>query len=265
MLGELLDLHALAHDVEYLLPRTSGNGVGPIGGSRERPIGINVDALDLDMGNDALAILEEWERWWREHWDLAPYGEASSARLLAPYSDASAGVDSTPTSRNLTGTVAFLRARWPIASQVIEPPPDEFAHEVRKLHSRALAALALTRFDIDPDPEAVEPWDYTIACPADLGDRLCNHSIGMRRQPRPVDGGKPEPVRVNCPRCGSHWDTRTLFIVALAAGTRVELTLAEAREHYGCTERTIRRKVAAGLLTHHKGRYRIGHAEAQDA
>jgi hypothetical protein len=70
MLGELLDLHALAHDVEYLLPRTSGNGVGPIGGSRERPIGINVDALDLDLGNDALAILEEWERWWREWWDV---------------------------------------------------------------------------------------------------------------------------------------------------------------------------------------------------
>jgi hypothetical protein len=253
-LDQLVDLVHRADDPELLTPGTHGPGVGPIGGSHEPSIGVNVDALDLALGHTILGVLEDWERWWRETWNLGTYGSASEARV----SHGTAEPNTTPILRNLTGCVAFLQARWPIAATVLEPPPEEFAHEVLRLYRHALAALGYTRFDLDPDPDAQEPFDYFIHCPADLSDRLCNHPIGMRHQPLPLPGHPPEQLRARCERCGTSWDLRTLLVVSQAAGTRIDMTLAEVRTFYGGVhERTIRRKVAAGILTQHRGRYRL--------
>jgi hypothetical protein len=228
MLVDILEAHALASLPEYLIPSRSGDGAGPVSGSHERPIGLDVAVLDLALGEDQLAVLEQWERWWREHWGLSPYGEASGSRLIVHVSHGTYELASTPTSRNLTGTVGFLRAWWPTASGVNEPPPEEFASEVRHLHGRALTALRMT-----------EPKPTTIACPADLDNgSICGHRI-----PLTGDGND-----LYCTRCGTRWTTARLLLVAAVSGARVEISVEDAAHHYGVTTRTVRRMIERGEL-----------------
>ncbi len=244
-LGDLLDLHAIAQNPAALHPR-SGTGI-IAGNGKEPPVPINIDALDVAIGADILGTLEQWERWWREHWNLTAYG-AATEQLPRPH---------RPGDATLTHVVGFLRTWWPRAADVIEPPPDEFADEVRRLHGRALAALALTRFDLDPDSNAEEPADWTITCPHIRDDgTTCGHRIGMRRQPLPIDGRAPDPVAVTCPRCRTHWRGPWLIRVAIDCGTDVAMSIDQAMDVYACSERTIRRKVKDGVLIHQRGRYR---------
>lgn len=235
-LGELLELHALASLPEYLVPAWGGTGGGH---GSERPLGVNVAALDLASGEHALGVLESWERWWREHWDLSPYGPASAA-YAARCGRQAPRLASTPTSRTLTGVTGFLRAWWPRAALVVEPPPEEFAQEVHRLHRDALAALRLTPFDLDPDPQAKEPPDYTLPCPG------CGQRIGMHRAP--LDTPIGDTARVNCDRCGWHGTGEWLIRVALASGARPAMTLRQVMGHYGVTQGTIRNMVARGDL-----------------
>lgn len=249
-LADILDLHALANAPAALHPPIGEHTASGV--RRDPPAPVNLAALDLAIGADALAVLEQWERWWREHWALTPYGEATET-LPRP---------NRPTDRTLVHVVGFLRAWWPRAASVLDPPPDEFADEVRQLHTQAMAGMRLTAFDLDPDPDAKEPPDWTIACPRTLDDgTVCGCRIGMRRQPLPIDGRALDPVAVTCPRCRTHWDGTWLVRVAVAAGVQVTLTLAQAMDYYGCSKRTIRRKVAAGLLVHERGRYRVAGTE----
>jgi hypothetical protein len=225
-LGELLEAHALASLPEYLIPSRSGDGAGPVSGSHERPIGLDVAVLDLALGEDQLAVLEQWERWWREHWGLTPYGEASGSRLERAVSHGSAE------EVTLCGVVGWLRVWWPTAATVVDPPPEEFAHEVRQLHARALTALRM-----------VEPKPTTIACPADLDDGLCGHRI-------PLTG---DGADLYCKRCGTRWTTARLLLVAAVSGARVEISVEDAMHHYGCSRSTITRMLARGQLR--RGRY----------
>jgi hypothetical protein len=150
MLAELLDLHALANHPAALMPKAGEPGTG--GARRDPPPPLDIDALDLAVGEHLLGVLESWERWWREAFTLTPYGEATEA-LPRPY---------RPGNVTLMHVVGFLRTWWPRAAQVLEPPPDEFAQEVRGLHRGAVAALRLA-----------EPAAWSIACPTDgCGNRL---------------------------------------------------------------------------------------------
>jgi hypothetical protein len=243
----ILDLHIMA--ATCLEPGTTGAD-GPIGLHRDPPIPVDLGALDLSEGSGVLSVLEEWERWWRQEWNLAPYGEASSARLIVHVSHATAEPGSTATSRNLSGTVRFLRARWPIAATVVEPPPDEFADEVLKLHRECLAALHRIPSDLDMDLDP--PPDYVLECPTDD----CHNRIPMTRLPRPIDGERPEPVSVSCARCGARWTTPRLLLVAAVSGTRVEISVEDAMAHYGCSRATVYRMVGRGELR--RGRYGRG-------
>jgi hypothetical protein len=243
-LAGILDLHVMA--ATCLEPGTTSDG-GPIGLHRDPPIPVDLGALDLSHGEGVLGVLEQWERWWRETWGLAPYGEASASRLIGPYSHGTAEPASTATSRNLSGTVRFLRARWPIAAQVVEPPPEEFADEVLRLHRECLAALH--RIPSDLDLSIDPPPDYVVSCPSDD----CGHRIPMTRQYRSVDGEKASEVNVNCPRCGSHWTSTRLLLVASVSGARVEISVEDAMAHYGCSRATVYRMVNRGELR--RGRY----------
>lgn len=247
MLGELLDLHALAGDPAHLLPAQRGADTGH---SSERPLGVNVAALDLAHGESLLGVLASWERWWREHLGHStPTTPEDGPRhprwpRWAP----------TDAPHVLSRTVAYLRAQWPTMAALVEPPPDEFAHEVRALHRNALNALSLTRFDLDPDPAAKEPPDYTVPCPG------CGLTIGMHRQPRTVDGHH-DTVRMNCERCGWHGTGEWLIRVAVASGARPAMSLAQVMDHYQVTERTVRRWVVGGRLEHRRGMYVARHAD----
>lgn len=247
-LASILDLHTRA--AAELAPRTAGDHtLTGVPGSRPP---LDIGALDVHLGHDTLAVLEQWERWWRETLNLAPYGLASAAyaartREKGPSSPATVEVDSTPTSRTLVGVVRFLRAQWPGMAERVEPPPDEFADEVRRLERQALAALGWSRFDVDPDPDATEPPDYAVPCPG------CGGSIGMRRQPR----DHHDTVPINCPRCGWHGTGEWLIRVAIASGARPAMSLAQVVDHYQVTERTVRRWVQSGRLECRRGMYRV--------
>jgi hypothetical protein len=240
MLGEILEAHALASLPEYLIPSRSGDGAGPVSGSHERPIGLDVAVLDLALGEDQLAVLEQWERWWREHWGLSPYGEASGSRLERAVSHGSAE------EVTLCGVVGWLRLWWPTAALVTEPPPEEFADEVRHLHGRALSALRMT-----------EPKPTTIACPADLDNgSICGHRI-----PLTGDGND-----LYCTRCGTRWTTSRLLLVAAVSGARVEISVEDAMSHYGCSRATVYRMVNRGELARGRyGRVVMGHADTVGA
>jgi hypothetical protein len=189
-LGELLDLHALAP--LHLQPGSSGDHtLTGVAGSRPP---CNLAALDVALGEEALGILEGWERWWREHWSLTPYGVASAV-YAARSAPSGAGLGSTATSRTLTGVVGFLRAWWPRAAEVVEPPPDEFADEVRRLWVTARSALQLH-----------EPAPWTVACPTD----------GCGKRLRVEHDGRTALVR--CPRCGVERTLPTLMMLAREDG-----------------------------------------------
>jgi hypothetical protein len=258
----ILDLHIMASTC--LEPGTSSDG-GPIGLHRDPPIPVDLGALDLSHGEGVLGILETWERWWREHWGLAPYGEASASRLNVAVSHGTPELASTATSRNLSGTVRFMRSWWPIAAAVVEPPPEEFADEVLRLHRECLAALH--RIPSDLDKRIPVPPDWVILCPRDLDNgAICGHRIGVMRQPLPVDGQHAQPVTLNCERCGAHWDLPRLMLVAQASGTPVWVDAEAAAAHLGTTPRGLAPMVRAGRIAKRGNRYSVTrHADETSA
>lgn len=263
-LRELLDLHALAATVAALEPGRTADP-GPIGrGSKHPPLPLNLAALDLAVGEWLLrsvtedagpswAGLELWEIDWRHHFGLRPYGVASEQRTMPLERDTAArratetpGLVSDTTPQNsaalrsaqrvstLAGVIAFLHAWWPRAAAE-HPAADEFATDVRRMHSHALAALGL---------DHARPW--TVPCPADLGDRECGYRLH-------VDYAGHELV-LHCPRCDSDWTVERLLLVAAAAGRGVWVTVAEAAEQIGVHRATIYRAVQAGNVSARYGR-----------
>lgn len=263
-LGEILHLHTLLRcaPLDYLLP-TSGNGAA-IGGRREPPLPLDLAALDLltaesllrGMDADDMG-LEDWAVNWRHWLGHAGHGMATER-------------DRSPAD-TLAGIIRYLRANLPQMARSADagghPAIDEFHTDIRRIRARAWAALRLTPYDLDPDPDAEEPADWTIRCPNTFDDgSTCGHRIGMRRGLRPIDHRPPDPVAVTCPACRRHWDGPWLVRVAVDSGMDVAMSLHQVMQLYGCTERTIRRKVAAGLLELDRGRYRVTrHAEADSA
>lgn len=258
MLGDLLDLHALASAPAALEPGR-GSDPGPIGAHRDPPLPLDLAALDLALGEVQLGVLESWERWWREAFSLSPYGPASAGyasrtREDRRYAPSAPGLGSTATSRTLAGVVGFLRAWWPRAASVVEPPPEEFAQEVRHLHTQAKAALRLH-----------EPAPWTVPCPADHPDHPAQE-CGYRLH---IDHDGRELV-MRCPRCRSVWTVDRLLLVAAAAGRGVWVDADTAAARLGTTPRGLAPMVRAGRLQHRYGRYNLAtvtlrHAHADGA
>lgn len=268
-LAELLDLHALAASAAALEPGRSGEP-GPTSGHRTPPPPLSIDALDLAVGEWLLrpyvseegtpvwSGLETWERDWRAEYGLTAYGSASAGRLNAARTRETGrrgtrtpGLDSdtTPTNRNaqrdasrvlgessatLVGVIGFLRAWWPRAA-ADHPAADEFAADIRRMHTRATAVLHL---------DDATPW--TVPCPADTGAGDCGYRLAVDHSGR--------ELLLHCPRCGSDWDIDRLLLVAASAGRGVWVTVAEAAEHVGVHRSTVHRAVAAGTVTARWGR-----------
>jgi hypothetical protein len=240
-LRALPGLVAQAH--HHLVPGSTGEHIAAgVPGSRPP---LNIAALDLACGEWLLMTdedteeppwtgLEGWEQDWRTVLHLSPYGPASAHRTALGQS-------------TLVGVVGFLIANLERAA-AIHPAIDEFATDVRRMHAAALNALHMTRFDVDPDPDAAEPPDYVIPCPADADDagHLCGHRIPMHRLARPVDGEREPSVTVNCPKCGSHWTVERLLRVAHAAGVPWPTSVDHAADQLGIAPMTLRRAIARG-------------------
>lgn len=234
MLGEILDLKAQACDPENLARGRSGD-TGPIGAHRDPPPPLNMAVLEIGLGEDALGVLESWERWWREEFpELAPYGEASEHRLIVAHRHERA------TDVTLSGVVTFLRARWPLAASLVEPPPEEFAAEVRALWVKARRALGRH-----------EPPPWTVPCPSIHPDT--GAPCGKRLPVEDYGAG----LRLHCNSCGADWTTDRLLLVAKADGRAVWVDAETAADRLGTTRRGLAIKVRAGLVRKHGDRYDI--------
>jgi len=238
-LAALLDLHAIACFPAVGIPGTTGNGSSIGAVHREPPLPCDLDVLDLAHGESLLAGmtademgLEDWAIDWRHFNAHSSHGQATER-------------DRSRTE-TLATVVGYLGAQWPLMARSVDagghPAIDEFADDVRRMHTRARAALRL-------GPIGEEPPAFYIACPADLGNgATCGHRLGVHRQPLPLEGQRPLPVSLSCARCGSWWDAERLMLVAIAAGARVELTIDEAALHYGVSRPTIYRMRERGEL-----------------
>jgi hypothetical protein len=215
---DLIDLQAAAGD--NLLPSQGGDGR-----STERTLGINIAALDVAAGWDAIAVLEAWERIWREDYGLVPYGIASATRDPRP----------APT---LLGIVKFLTTHLE-RSCIEHPAVDEFAHEVRALYRRAQHAAGLSK-----------RVAWRVTCPADVEGEECGRQLMV--------SGEDFGGDVVCRGCGTTWPVeRLLRVVAASHHAELWLDPEAAAEWLGVHVATLRRWSKQGRLRREHGRYEV--------
>ena len=215
-------------DLPRFMEMASGNllpGQGGDGRSTERTLGINVAALDVAAGFDAIAVLESWERIWREDYGLTPYGMASAERDPRP----------EPT---LVGIVDFLQS-WLDKTCAEHPAVDEFAAEVRGLHRRSQQAAGQTRRAA-----------WRVTCPTDTEDDECGHQL--------VVTGQDFGGHITCRACGTTWAVeRLLRVVASSQHSELWLDPEAASEWLGVHAGTLRKWAKEGRLRREHGRYEV--------
>jgi len=237
-LQEVLDFQAIAAD--NLLPGQGGDGR-----ASERGLGVNIAALDLVGAFDAIAVLESWERMWREDYGLTPYGPASAERLTAmtqakPDPDIAGtshpGMQSTRAT--LVGIVNFLQS-WLSKTCSEHPAVDEFARELRTLHRACQQAAGQTRRAA-----------WRVTCPADTDQGECGKQLRV--------SGQDFGGHVSCRACGTTWPVeRLLRVVASSQHAELWLDPEAASEWLGISERTLRLWAREGRLKRANGRYEV--------
>ena len=217
-LSEIVEYQALAGD--NLIPGQGGDGR-----ATERSLGINIAALDTSAAFDAIAVLESWERIWREDYGLTPYGLASAERDPRP----------EPT---LVGIVDFLQS-WLDKTCAEHPAVDEFAAEVRGLHRRSQQAAVQTRRAA-----------WRVTCPTDTDDSECGHQL--------VVTGQDFGGHITCRACGTTWAVeRLLRVVASSQHSELWLDPEAASEWLGVHAGTLRKWAKEGRLRREHGRYEV--------
>ena len=217
-LSDVLEYQALAGD--NLLPGQGGDGR-----STERTLGINIAALDTSAAFDAIAVLESWERIWREDYGLTPYGPASAEREPTP-------------EATLTGIVTFLQS-WLGKTCTEHPAVDEFAHELRGVHRASQQAAGQTRRAA-----------WRVTCPSDTEDGECGQQLRV--------SGEDFGGQVTCRACRTTWPVeRLLRVVASSRMAELWLDPEAASEWLGIGERTLRTWAREGRIRRENGRYEV--------
>ena len=217
-LNQIVEYQAMASD--NLVPGQGGDGR-----ATERTLGINIAALDANAGFDAIAVLESWERVWREDYGLTPYGPASAARLETGES-------------TLLGIVKFLQS-WLDKSCTEHPAIDEFAHELRRLHRDMQQAAGQTRRAA-----------WRVTCPTDTDDGECGQQLKV--------SGEDFGGQVTCRTCRTTWPVeRLLRVVASSRHAQLWLDPEAASEWLGVHTRTLRRWAKEGRIRQAHGRYEV--------
>jgi len=148
-----------------------------VSGSREAPIPVRLEPLNLRSRGGMASVLGSWERDWRE-----------TRGLSVPPSR-------TPDARSLAGIVMFLRVQleWAIAEH---PAVDEFAGEVHSITRSCYAALGLTS-------TAMRIGD----CPAIYDDGgVCGKALYA----------DPFAKTIRCARCRASWPDHAWLMLGKA-------------------------------------------------
>ena len=215
-LRQLMDLAGI-----NLIPGKGGDGR-----SSERSLGINVSALDASAGFDAIAILESWERIWREDYGLTPYGPASAARNTGGL------------GQMLSGIVDFLQS-WLGKSCDEHPAIDEFARELRDLHRVYEQAAGIRH----------RP-SWRVTCPADTSEGECGASLRVTLE--------DFDSTVYCRSCETTWATeRLLRVTASSKLAELWLDAEAASEWLGVHPSTLRKWAVEGRIKREHGRYEV--------
>lgn len=221
-LTDILEFYALAGDA--LIPGQSGGGR-----STERPLGVRVDALDFICGFSVVDVLESWEKEWRDHYKLAPYGPATALR--------NAGQPDQP-KVTLFEIVRFLQI-WLDNACRDHPAIDDFASEVKEVHGKARNAAGITHR---------QAW--TVTCPADTDNGDC-------RQPLKITG-EDFDTTVTCRSCRTIWTVQRLMRVAVTdPNSDIWCAPDDAADYLGVHPGTLRKWAGAGKISRRHGLYSL--------
>lgn len=192
----------------------AGNCLEPVSGSHaqgssERPIGINVAALDFSMANDLLAILWGWESIIRMERKL------TAPALLPLLANRHAQVLDTCTF-HLVHLEHSVTTSW----------VKDFFDEITKLHGQGMNAARKT-----------EPKPQRISCPAEHSDGLpCGRMLSL-------ETSDLQSI-IFCSGCSTEWSPARLIAVKTADRTRMWWIDIEAAAGFlALSERQIRRIV----------------------
>lgn len=211
----------------WITPRTGhSDGGRSVPGSRPP---IDVASLDAALGNDALPLLEAWERMVREQHHLAPYGVATA---LNPAS--------------VAGSVTFLRSWLLRLCEDAEWPIDDMAREVRELR------VDLERLDPDHDRPAGERYPCTAPHP-DADGRECGYRLVVDMTHAADD--------ITCRRCGTTTTGGRIILSALSdPAVTVWAYPGDIADALGIAEGTLRQWHRRGEIRRNGNRYDVGAA-----
>lgn len=206
---------------QRLQPRPSGSR------GTERGFGLSMAALEASCSHDAIAVMENWVRDWRETYNLVPYGIATEA---------------IPASKLLQDIVNFL-TQWLHNACTNHIAIDLFAAELRQ-------QWAAMREGANETP----PNTWVVPCPADIdtadGVATCGKAIK-------ITDVEMEAI-VNCRTCKTHWRVgRLLYVGAATANGGIYVDAEAASQYLGVSERTLRQWANAGKIKRKRGRYDI--------
>lgn len=190
---------------ECLLPGNGGRGSS----SGERTIGINVTALDYNMGSDILAVLWSWESMIRSERQLTP-------PALIP------ALPSAIEEIMATCTFHITHAEWSESQDWF----SDLFNEVAELKAKGLIAARQT-------PERTS----RLYCPAEREDGLpCGRSLRIN----PDDFA----TLIYCSGCKTEWTAIRLIAVKMAdRSQKWWIDLEAASMYLSISERQLRRVV----------------------
>lgn len=222
-LARIAELTAWAS--RWLMPRSGHGEVGRSVPGSKPPL--DIASLDAAIGNDALPLLEQWERMTREKHHLTPYG-----------------VHTATNPATVGSCVTFLRSWLLRLAEDVEWPIEVMAEEVSDLRGK-LECL---------DPDRDKASGERLLCPGEHPDadgRPCHNRIML------VPGQPREDVY--CRRCGTTWNTNRLKLLCLHdEDQRIWRTPAEIVEIVNVSKRTIQRWADEGLIEKQGIRYDLG-------
>jgi hypothetical protein len=203
------------------------------GGSRgtERGFGLSMAALEASCGFDAIAVLENWVRDWRETYNLVPYGVAT---------------ENIPNSQLLTHICQFLTT-WLDRACTDHIAIDLFAGELRQQWAAMREGAGETPAN-----------SWVIPCPADI-QRNVDGEVSVGLCGTPIKIADPNfDAEVSCRICKTHWKvSRLLYVGASANAGGIYVDAEAASQYLGVSERTLRQWANAGKIHRERGRYDI--------
>lgn len=196
-------IETIENDPEtYLQPARTGSG----GKGAEMSIGIDVNALSYDRGDDTLGVLAAWEVWVRYENGLSE----RRAHLLPK------------ASKPIRIVCDFLLVYFEWISR--QKMAGDFVREVNEVW---LAGVVATK--------QLEPNKSRIRCPGDFEEGKCEAWLQI--------GDYELDDEFSCPRCRHPWTKRWLYQVAAAAGLPYWTDLEMVANLSGLSRYQVERRV----------------------